>query len=255
MSSAFLPPPHLAALRAPPRRRSCVTCSTPAPRATRLSLPTYRERRFLEEHYVERAKGRAVAVARATAFTLKVWPLVVRDLTADEVARRARWLRGQRAQGGGGDELAGGAASPGEAAPGEAAPELAGEMVLALRHDSELLDSPELEEMRLLAEAAHVGFSLPPWAYVVRVRAGKPVLGKRAVQRNRAKRRIRAAASSVCPDHARRGLEYVFTANPEVLTIAYAELVDEVRTTLKRTGCWEEEMTLEGLRRDRYCKR
>lgn len=257
--SAKLPLVHRGA-----RRQTPTTCSAEAPRATKLSLPTYRERRYLQDNYVERTKGRATNYVKATAFTLMVWPLVVRELTADEADRRLRWLRRQRAEQERGcnisDEIA---PALQEKADGKlltsdaeeiTVPDLGCEMVLEINHDSMLLDSNEYEQDSLLLEASKWDFTIPPWAYIVRVRAGKPALGKRAVQRNRAKRRIRAAASTICPDHASRAREYVFTAKPEALTIGFDDLVDEVRSALKRASCWEDELPIQMLRRERYCK-
>lgn len=264
--SAQLPLPHRKTQNRIPSICSAEAPEAPeAPRATKLSLPTYRERRYLEDNYVERAKGRAAHYARTTAFTLMAWPLVVRELAPEEIERRRRWLKKQRA------EQDGVQSTPNENAPvlseeiGDVIsdagteeiviPEVGYEMVLGMNHDSLLLDASEYEEESLLLEASKWDFTIPPWAYVVRVRAGKTGLGKRAVQRNRAKRRIRAAASVICPNHASRGREYVFTANPEALTIGYHDLVDEVRISLKRASCWEDELAIEMLRREKYCKR
>lgn len=240
-------------------------CSAEGPRATRLSLPTFRERRYLQENYVERAKGRATNFAKATAFTLLAWPLVVRELSPEEIDRRRKWLMKQRNSQDGPSGMAQGNASiastvrknvvPASELDEAMIPDVGCEMLLEINHDSLLLDTEELAENSLLWEASRYDFNIPPWAYVVRVRAGKSTLGKRAVQRNRAKRRIRAAASAVCPQHACRGREYVFTANPEALTIGYHDLVDEVRMALKRSGCWEDTMTTDMLRREKYCGR
>jgi ribonuclease P protein component len=45
-----------------------------------------------------------------------------------------------------------------------------------------------------------------------------------AVQRNRAKRRLRAAARAVMPSRALAGVDYVLVARSAVLTCAYADL-------------------------------
>lgn len=238
-------------------------CSVEGPRATRLSLPTFRERRYLQENYVERMKGRATYFARATAFTFLAWPLVVRELSPEEIDQRRTWLRKQQHMQVDSSELAEGNVSIMSelsetvvtASEVGSIPDVECEMLLEVNHDSLLLDAEEFEEESLLREASRYDFTIPPWAYIVRVRAGKQTLGKRAVQRNRAKRRIRAAASVICPQHACRGREYVFTANPEALTIGHHDLVDEVRMALKRSGCWEDAMTIEMLRREKYCGR
>ncbi len=49
-----------------------------------------------------------------------------------------------------------------------------------------------------------------------------------AVTRNRARRRLRAAAASVLPGAARPGHDYVLVARAGTLTRAYAALVDDL---------------------------
>lgn len=241
-----LPAFHVLTLPSPlpclPHFHPPIKCDTPSPpRATRLSLPTYRERRYLYENHVERAKGRADSYIRATAFNLSVWSLVVRDLTFEETARRDRWLRRRH-----------------ERERREVRPlssDSGYDLPLAIQEGTEWGLNEGAAEDGTQMGSSRMNFEIPAWAYVVHIRAGRTTLGKRAVQRNRAKRRIRAAASQVFPQHACRGREYVFGANPEALTIAYPDLVEEVRIALRKTGCWRDEMTIEMLRRERYCKR
>jgi len=55
-----------------------------------------------------------------------------------------------------------------------------------------------------------------------------------AVQRNRAKRRLREAARLVAPEHVRPGCDYVFIALGGVATRAWPRLLDDVKTALIR---------------------
>ncbi|MDX1484684.1 MAG: ribonuclease P protein component [Alphaproteobacteria bacterium] len=55
-----------------------------------------------------------------------------------------------------------------------------------------------------------------------------------AVERNRAKRRLRAAAAEVIAGHARRGHDYVLIARRATLTRSYQTLVKDLMGALKR---------------------
>lgn len=55
-----------------------------------------------------------------------------------------------------------------------------------------------------------------------------------AVERNRAKRRLRAAAAEVFPLHGRPGFDYVLIARPGALTQPFTLLLDDVKEALKR---------------------
>lgn len=55
-----------------------------------------------------------------------------------------------------------------------------------------------------------------------------------AVQRNRAKRRMREAARLLLPDLARPGFDYVFIARGGVTTRPWARLLDDVKSALIR---------------------
>ena len=55
-----------------------------------------------------------------------------------------------------------------------------------------------------------------------------------AVERNRAKRRMREAARAVLPDHAQPGCDYVLIARGGVLTRPWVRLLDDVKTALIR---------------------
>ena len=53
-----------------------------------------------------------------------------------------------------------------------------------------------------------------------------------AVTRNRAKRRLRAAAAEIFPALAKTGCDYVLIARPGVLTCEFAALLDDLRRAL-----------------------
>lgn len=53
-----------------------------------------------------------------------------------------------------------------------------------------------------------------------------------AVERNRAKRRLREAARQILPLHGRPGFDYVFVARGGTITRPWARLLDDVKTAL-----------------------
>ena len=55
-----------------------------------------------------------------------------------------------------------------------------------------------------------------------------------AVERNRAKRRLREAARLLLPEHGRPGCDYVFIARGGVTTRPWAGLLDDMKTALIR---------------------
>lgn len=57
-----------------------------------------------------------------------------------------------------------------------------------------------------------------------------------AVERNRAKRRLRAAVARVMPSHAARGYDYVVIARPETLSRPFEALVGDLLLALGRLG-------------------
>jgi len=77
------------------------------------------------------------------------------------------------------------------------------------------------------ADALRVGFT-----------ASRRVGG--AVQRNRARRRLRAAVAAVMPQHAKRGHDYVVIARTESLRRPFGALVHDLETALRRLGAWRE---------------
>jgi ribonuclease P protein component len=61
-----------------------------------------------------------------------------------------------------------------------------------------------------------------------------------AVARNRAKRRLRAAASAVLPQNAREDYDFVIIGRPETLVRPYALLLQDLLGSLKRVGALKE---------------
>ncbi len=53
-----------------------------------------------------------------------------------------------------------------------------------------------------------------------------------AVERNRAKRRLRAAAAALLPLYGREGNDYVLVARRETLTRSFSALLDDLATAL-----------------------
>lgn len=56
----------------------------------------------------------------------------------------------------------------------------------------------------------------------------------RSVQRNRARRRLRAVAREVLPEEAQPGTDYVLIGRAGTLTRRYADLQDDLRTAVRR---------------------
>lgn len=69
------------------------------------------------------------------------------------------------------------------------------------------------------------------------VRVGFTVSRKvgNAVTRNRARRRLRAAAEQVLGEHARRGMDYVLIGRRETVSRPFAALVEDLEKALRRT--------------------
>lgn len=61
-----------------------------------------------------------------------------------------------------------------------------------------------------------------------------------AVARNRARRRLRAAAEQVLPLHAAYGHDYVLVARADSLTRPFAALIGDLETALRRLGVYRD---------------
>ncbi len=70
------------------------------------------------------------------------------------------------------------------------------------------------------------------------VRVGFTVSRKvgNAIRRNRARRRLRAAAAEVLPEHSRAGCDYVLIGRAGTIERRYADLVADLRMALARIG-------------------
>lgn len=61
-----------------------------------------------------------------------------------------------------------------------------------------------------------------------------------AVVRNRARRRLRAAAASLMPVHAKPGRDYVLIARNETAARPWPQLLEDLEAALKRVRAWRE---------------
>jgi len=61
-----------------------------------------------------------------------------------------------------------------------------------------------------------------------------------AVERNRARRRLRAAADRILPVHAAPGRDYVMIARSETLKRPFNLLLADLETALRRLEAWRE---------------
>lgn len=61
-----------------------------------------------------------------------------------------------------------------------------------------------------------------------------------SVVRNRARRRLRAAAAAVMPRHAAPDFDYVLIARADTPTRPYAALVGDLEVALRRLGTWRD---------------
>jgi ribonuclease P protein component len=62
-----------------------------------------------------------------------------------------------------------------------------------------------------------------------------------AVHRNRARRRLRAAAQVVIPRHAKPGHDYVVIARQGTAGRTYGALIEDLESALKRLNVWRNE--------------
>lgn len=61
-----------------------------------------------------------------------------------------------------------------------------------------------------------------------------------AVTRNRARRRLRAAAETVIPAHGADGYDFVLIARKTTVNRPFTALLEDLETALKRVGAWRE---------------
>jgi ribonuclease P protein component len=59
-----------------------------------------------------------------------------------------------------------------------------------------------------------------------------------AVERNRARRRLRAATDRLMPLHAAEGHDYVLVARAETIRRPFAALLGDLEAALKQLGAW-----------------
>jgi ribonuclease P protein component len=62
-----------------------------------------------------------------------------------------------------------------------------------------------------------------------------------AVERNRARRRLRAAAANLMPGHAAPDFDYVLIARAETPTRPYGALLADLETALRKLGTWRDD--------------
>ena len=62
-----------------------------------------------------------------------------------------------------------------------------------------------------------------------------------AVQRNRARRRLKAAAAALMLAHAARGMDYVLVARAETVSRPYPGLLADLEAALRRLRLWRED--------------
>ncbi len=93
-------------------------------------------------------------------------------------------------------------------------------------------------ERGLLGQGGDTG----PAAIGEGVRVGFTVSRKvgNAVARNRARRRLRAAAAEVLPRHAKAAHDFVVIGRSATLTRPYAALVGDLKTALRRLGAFRD---------------
>jgi ribonuclease P protein component len=100
---------------------------------------------------------------------------------------------------------------------------VAGTRVSAGRPGLVLQAAPQLAAQSTLGETAGVGFTASR-------RVGN------AVARNRAKRRLRAAAAAVIGEHGKPGADYVLIARADTGTRRYADLVSDLEGALRQVA-------------------
>jgi ribonuclease P protein component len=90
----------------------------------------------------------------------------------------------------------------------------------------------------LILQVADSPLSAPNGPFRLGFTASRKVGG--AVERNRARRRLKAAAAAVMPAHAAHGMDYVLVARAETVTRPYAGLLGDLEAALRRLKLWRE---------------
>jgi ribonuclease P protein component len=67
-----------------------------------------------------------------------------------------------------------------------------------------------------------------------------------AVERNRARRRLKAAVEHVMREHAAPGQDYVVVARSETVRRPFALLLGDLETALRRLGAWRDDAGADG---------
>jgi ribonuclease P protein component len=95
----------------------------------------------------------------------------------------------------------------------------------------------------LILQALRQDDSKPSTEGIAPARVGFTASAKvgNAVVRNRARRRLRAAAASVLPHHAESAHDYVLIARAGTLKRRFADLVADLEAGLKRLGLYRED--------------
>ncbi len=95
----------------------------------------------------------------------------------------------------------------------------------------------------LILQALRQDDSKPSTEGIAPARVGFTASAKvgNAVVRNRARRRLRAAAASVLPRHAEAAHDYVLIARAGTLKRRFADLVADLEAGLKRLGLYRED--------------
>jgi ribonuclease P protein component len=91
----------------------------------------------------------------------------------------------------------------------------------------------------LILQAADTPSSAPESPFRMGFTASRKVGG--AVQRNRARRRLKAAAAAVMPAHAARGMDYVLVARAETVSRPYPGLLADLEAALRRLRLWRKD--------------
>ena len=88
----------------------------------------------------------------------------------------------------------------------------------------------------LILQAAESSTELPESSFRLGFTASRKVGG--AVQRNRARRRLKAAAGQVMTVHAVPGMDYVLVARAETVKRPFPGLIADLETALRRLKMW-----------------